>query len=712
MQQRLRLICVTFLVFGLFSHYASTATEAQSLVEPKFEQLPGYKNYQKISRMGSELAGGGRVTKLRWSDDGASIAFTNNSERRQLNFSDLSIGKPSQTDAEQVTPDSRRRGRPTAGRAQQRTSELSPDGKWTANFVDNNVVLKANEGGEKIQITDEGDDRHRYGTCCWVYGEELFQSDAMWWSPDSRKLVYYEIDETGMKDYYLTLDNSDLYTKIQSVRYPKAGDDNPKVSLWVYDLDTKEKKKLEFDGPETQYLFNLKFAPGSNNLLVSRTNRLQTKLDILLVDVGTGSVRTVVSEVQDTWQNNLPLMRFLEDGNRFIWETERTGWKQFELRELDGNLLNPLTDSEAAYPCEDIVEIDEKSGWFYYTAYSDANPYNQQLHRVKLDGSGKARITSSPLNHTSFEIAPNDNWVVAVREQADTPPSTAVYRCVPGEEPAEVSVLATGDRTTAEALNLPAPEIFSFLADDGQTTIYGTLHKPAHFNPEKKYPLLIDVYGGPQSRGINNRYQAANPICELGFLVAKIGNRGTMGRGKAFESANYRKLGGPDMQDQADGARFLAQRPYVDAARIGIFGHSYGGYLSALAVLKHSDIFSVAVAGSPVSDWKNYDTIYTERYMQTPQENAEGYQDGSCMKFADNLKGNLLLVHGLIDDNVHPSNTWQLARKLQDADKRFDMMIYPGFKHGIGSTYNAIRWEYFYKHLRPEPSGDFDNQIN
>ncbi len=287
--------------------------------------------------------------------------------------------------------------------------------------------------------------------------------------------------------------------------------------------------------------------------------------------------------------------------------------------------------------------------------------------------------------------------MIAVREQTEVPPSTVLYDA----KGKELKVLSQGDRKGAEALSLAPPELFSFLADDGKTTIYGTLHKPSHFDPNKKYPLLIDVYGGPASIGLGTRYAAANPICELGFLVAKIGNRGTVGRGKAFESATYLKLGGPDLDDQAKGVKVLAERPYVDGSRVGIYGHSYGGYMSALAMVRYPDVFHAAVAGAPVTDFRNYDSIYTERYMRTPQENPDGYENGSCMKYAQALKGKLFLVHGLIDDNVHPANTWQLSKKLNDLDKRFQMMIYPEFEHGVGSTYNNLRWEYFHQHLKP-----------
>ena len=231
----------------------------------------------------------------------------------------------------------------------------------------------------------------------------------------------------------------------------------------------------------------------------------------------------------------------------------------------------------------------------------------------------------------------------------------------------------------------------------------GILHKPAHFDPNRKYPLVINVYGGPSSRGISNTYQPADPYCEFGFLIATIANRGTTDRGKAFEDATYLKLGTVDIKDQVDGVKFLCQRPYVDATRVGIFGHSYGGYMSALAVVRYPDVFHVAVAGAPVTDWRNYDTIYTERYMRTPQENPDGYRDGSCLTYAKNLQGNLLLMHGLVDDNVHPSNTWQMVDAFQRENLRFDLMVFPRSKHGLGDGSGSLQWEYLHEQLRPEP---------
>ena len=264
-----------------------------------------------------------------------------------------------------------------------------------------------------------------------------------------------------------------------------------------------------------------------------------------------------------------------------------------------------------------------------------------------------------------------------MNESIETPPSTHLYDM-------KGNRLLTLARVDASQMNgRPMPEMFTYKADDGKTDLYGVLYKPSDFDPSKKYPLLIDVYGGPLSQSVSARFTPANAYCEFGFLIAKIDNRGTRNRGKAFEGAVYQKLGIVDMQDQADGVRYLAQREYVDGSRVGITGHSYGGYLAALAILKHPDLYHVAVAGAPVTDWKNYDTIYTERFMRTPQENPEGYERSAPLNHADGLTGDMLLIHGTGDDNVHWQNTVQLVDALIEADKDIGFMIYPNRTHSI-----------------------------
>jgi dipeptidyl-peptidase-4 len=497
-------------------------------------------------------------------------------------------------------------------------------------------------------------------------------------------------------DFYLLSGLAELRTAPLIEGYPKPGEPNPVAGLLIHDLETGQTRPIDTgangDADTGHYVFNVRFSPDGRWLLFSRTNRHQNRLQVVRVDPESLETSVVVEEVQETWQENRPLMRFLADGRRFVWETERTGFRHFELRSLDGQRLATLTSG--AHPVGQVVEIDETRGQLYYTAFTGASPLNAHLHRVGLDGTGDRRLTTQPLHHT-VTISPDGRWFVARMQTLTIPPRTVLYDA----EGREVATLAESDTSTFEELELEPAELFSFKADDGRTDLYGVLFKPSDFDPDRRYPLLIDVYGGPFSQRVRNVFRPVNPLCELGFLVARIDNRGTRGRGKAFEAAAYMKLGTVDLQDQADGVRALARRPYVDADRVGIFGHSYGGSLAALAGLKHPEVFHVAVAGSAVTDWRNYDTIYTERFMRTPQENAEGYEQGSCLTYAENLGGKLLLLHGMVDENVHPTNAWQLVDKLQEAGKPFDIMFFPRAGHGLGRRSWTMRLEYLHEHL-------------
>jgi dipeptidyl-peptidase 4 len=526
-----------------------------------------------------------------------------------------------------------------------------------------------------------------------VYGEELDQRDAMWWSPDSSKLAFYELDERNVPDHFITAGLTDLHTRILTEGYPKPGEPNPIANLMVYDLASNAVVRLDAMPEGEWYTYNIRWSPDGKSLLFNRTNRRQDVLHVMGGDPATGKTRTIVTEKQDTWQENRPLMQFLADGQRFIWETERSGWKNYELRDLDGELVATLTNE--AYPVAGVERIDEASGVLYYMAYSEPScPLNAQLHRVNLDGSNPQRLTQEPLNH-SVQMSPDNKWFITTYEAIDAPPASALYSAS-GER---IATLAESDRSKFEQMGLEMPELFTFTADDGVTPLHGALFKPSDFSEASRYPVVVEVYGGPASVGLRNRFSPAIAACEYGFLIARIENRGTINRGKAFESATYLELGDKDLRDQADGVRFLAGRPYVDGARVGIYGHSYGGYMSALALLKQPDVFHVGVAGAPVTDWKNYDTIYTERYMRTPQENPDGYKIGSCLEYAKNLKGDLLIVHGMVDDNVHPNNTFQLIDLLQQADLPFEIMLYPNFDHGVGGNYSALRWRFLRKHL-------------
>lgn len=671
-----------------------------AVAQDRFEQLPGHEQYRRLAQIRGQLARGGTIARVVWRDEGVQFARGGDVLRYDFTTGDLARVEPD--DVWTVEAPERRiaaAGGPArrVARGRQATEEPSPDGRWTAVYRRFNVELRPtdeNPGAENVAVTTEGNEEIKFGTASWVYGEELNQNTAMWWSPDSSLLAYYEFDDRGVQPYYLTPGFAEVQNRLYTEFYPKAGAKNPIAKLRVYHLESKREVVIDVGDDAEQYLYNIRFAPQGNILLFNRTNRHQNKLEVMRVDVETGATRAIITEEQETWQANSPEMRFLADGHRFLWASERTGYKHYELWDLDGRRHTVLTEGE--YPTGSIVELNEADDWLYFTGFSAAVPISAQLHRVRLDGSMHERLTDGKHHYSGFSISPDHRFITAQGEGVSTPPSSYLFDIAAGRRVA----LAEDDGARLRESGVTPAELFTFKADDGATDLYGVLFFPSDFDPAKTYPLLIDVYGGPLSQAVHNRFGPVYPQTEFGFLVARIDNRGTRGRGKAFEGATYLRLGEVDLKDQADGVRFLAQRPYVDGSRVGITGHSYGGYMAALAVMKHPDVFHVAVAGAPVTDWRHYDTIYTERFLRTPQENREGYVNGSCMTYVNQFRGKLLLLHGMVDDNVHPSNTLMLAHALQNARKPFDMMLYPNAGHGISSpSHQPLRWEYLYDHL-------------
>jgi dipeptidyl-peptidase-4 len=442
-------------------------------------------------------------------------------------------------------------------------------------------------------------------------------------------------------------------------------------------------------------VYGVQWTPDGKELLFHRLNRLQNRLELCLADPASGAVRVVLVEEQRCYQNHLPKLRFLaRQPRRFIWESERTGFAHFELRSLDGG--EPVVLTKGDFAMREIHWIDEESGTLWCIGYSGPVAINPHLWRVALDGSGGNEVTTSDMHWSSFSVAPDGGHAIAVEQSIDTAPRTVLV----AKDGTRVAVVAErkGDAITDKGW--PRPELLQLKAADGSTTLYGTLHKPKEWKEGTRLPTVVQVYGGPFFRTVENTYDPVEPLCEFGVLVVKVDNRGTPGRGKAFEDATYLNLGIADLDDQAAAIRQLVSRGLVDPARVGITGFSYGGTMSALALLRHPGDFAVAVAGGAVTDWTNYDSIYTERYMRTPAENPKGYEQSSCIRLAGNLKGRLLIVHGMVDDNVHPSNAWQLADALQSKGKPFDMMLFPNSGHGIWSpSYESVTWTHLLRGL-------------
>src|SRR5690606_13154071 len=396
------------------------------------------------------------------------------------------------------------------------------------------------------------------------------------------------------------------------------------------------------------YVYRVGWTPDGSEITFNRTNRRQNIMEFTACDPTTGKCRVVVREEWPaSWAANSPEMRYLEDGRRFIWASERTGWRNYYLYDRSGELLATLTD----HPFEvgRIVRVDEEAGVLYYTARSGDNHMKMQLHRVGLDGSGDRRLTDPAFHHT-IHFAPDGKHFIDIAQTHDQPPVTRLADA----DGNVVAELARSDMSNFAQLGLRKVELFTFTSADGVTELHGMLHRPSDFDPSKKYPLLVSVYGGPSTNGARETFTLPSALTEYGFLVVTFDLRSAGGRGKRFLDAIYGKLGVVEIDDLAAGVRSLADRPYVDTGRVGIYGTSYGGYAALMALLRYPDVFHAASASSPVTDWRHYDTIYTERYMWTPRGDREGYDAGSAMTYGDRLRGRLMIYSGTADKNVHP----------------------------------------------------------
>ncbi len=695
------------------------------------KNIPGNELMRRMQSAMSGIGDGGDIGASKWDLVAGQLWF----EKDGWKTVDLASGaiNPSADGGKDGPPataqDSRSdRGggsrRPARGR--QFTRAESPDGNWTAVSEKGNLFLEPKKQGdqeaERIAVTTDGTDDIKYGQASWVYGEELDQTTAMWWSPDSRFIAFYRFDESKVKDFFIVGGWTETNTRIMSEAYPKPGGANPTATLMIYELATRTRAQVDsfseasgaIAGTE-YYLYNTLWTPDGSELLYSRTPRRQDVLEVLAANPRSGASRIVVREVQETWQENRPNMRFLKDGQRFLWETEKTGFKHIELRSLGGidqgassparpaSLIATVTNG--AWPVDSIELVDEEAGEIWFTAWSGKIPVQQQLHVAKLDGSHCERVTSEDFHHSGYGISPDGSKVIATAQTTAMPARTVVYSRGGDQQGTLLATLAEGSSKGFATHELMPTELFTCKAADGVTDLYGRLAFPPAFDATKKYPMIVDTYGGPTIRLVTDRFDAGDRNTALGFLVMTVDNRGTPGRGKAFESAAYLQLGQVDLDDQAAAVTHLATtRSYVDGTRVGITGHSYGGYMAAIAVVRRGDVFHAAVAGAPPTDWRNYDTIYTERYMRTPAENTEGYDAGSCVKNASKLKGKLLLLQGLVDDNVHPNNTLQLANALQAVNRPFSMMLFPASDHSINSpAVESVKWSFFVEALAPVP---------
>ena len=700
--------------------------------QDRLKSMPGYDRYQKVAPQVVGAVQSGALNGT-WSADSRTFEYEFDGKRYRF---DLAAKTSIDIGAAVTAPAGRggRGGRGGAGieRGRQATSAESPDGKLKAFYRDRNLWISDTAGTNEAAITSDGSDKDRikYGTASWVYGEELAQTSAMWWSPTSTKVAYYRFDEKQVIDYNLQVDQTKVQSRNDIEAYPKAGTENPLVDLLVYDVATRTSTKIDvrdgkpFDNTVVgHYVYRVSWTADGRELLFTRTNRRQNVLELIAANPDTGATRVVLREEWPTgWVDNRPPMQFLKDNTRFIWESERNGFANLYLYDLSGKLLHPIT-SHTTFEVTGLVKVDEAAGVVFYTARDGDNHLKVQLHRVGLDGKGDVRLTDPKFHHTvgacmtsttttggggrgagggvtSCGISPDNEHFIDVYQTHETPPATRVVDDA-GKVVAEV---AKSDLAKFDVLGLKRAEMFTYKAADGKTTLRGLIQFPSNFDPAKKYPVLVPVYGGPASASNTARETFVTPtaITEYGFLVVNLDSRAAPGMGKRVLDSIYQKLGQVEIDDMAEGVKALWARPYVDKTRIGIYGTSYGGYSSVMSILRHPDVYAAASASSPVTAWNHYDTIYTERYMWIPQENKDGYDNGSAMKYASNLKGRLMLYYGTADNNVHPSNSMWLIEALQRAGKSFEVQVGPDRGHSGINTDRMM--EFFIENLIVRPA--------
>ncbi len=646
----------------------------------------------------------GVVRDIRWDADSA--WFRRDGSWRRV---DLESGAIEQGAADAVIPAAsdrpRARSRPGApARGRQRPVEVAPSGERSALSQKGNLFVKCGEA-EKRAVTTDGTATLRYGTASWVYGEELDQTTGMWWSPDSSRLAFYKFDDAKVPQFHLLSGLTSLRTEVDTERYPKPGDPNPIATLGILDASAFCESKSEDPlahvvwvsvGDADQYIYGVEWSPSGAELLFHRLNRRHDVLELCAADAESGAVRVILREQQLHWNHHLPEMRFLADGRRFIWASERTGFKHYEIRSLDSPHTVALT--AGPFPCGRIEAVDEASGDLYFTAFPAATAVNQQLMVARLDGSQQRRMTTEDRHYGRFKIAPGGDSFAATDESVSRRPSTRLYT----RTGKLIATLAEPEGDPWAEQGVRPPELKVFKAADGVTDLYGIVHFPKGFDPSREWPIIVSVYGGPYFQTIHGTFADQPESCDHGFVSLRVDNRGTPGRGKLFEDATYMALGIADMDDQAAAVTQLGAQPGMDEKRVGITGLSYGGYLSALSLVRHPEVFAAAVAESGPTDWRQYDSIYTERFMRTPQENQAGYDAGSVVVHADKMRGHFMLVHGMEDDNVHPNNAWALAQRLYDRGFEFELMLFPRAGHGgFGQAEDAAKWRFFKDHLSP-----------
>ena len=610
-------------------------------------------------------------------------------------------------------------------------AKFSPDGSKVAYVRFNNIYVEDLESGEIARLTADGSEKIINGTSDWVYEEEFDLRDAFRWSPDGKRIAYWQFDTSQVKTFALIHDSGaphqvvtnipypefGVYPTVQQIPYPEPGTPNSSVRIGVVLSAGGETRWMQVPGyANDNYIARMEWAGNSDSLILEHLNRLQNTNDVLLAEVKTGAVRTVFQDHDRAWVDVVDDLKWLHDGKDFLWLSEQDGWGHVYLIARDGKQVRLVT--AGAFDVIDLLGVDADENWIYYMA-SPENATQSYLYRARLDGKGRPeRVTpaNQPGTHT-YRVSPDLRWAIHEYSTFDTPPVTDLVR-LPDHQSQRVLEDNRGLRSSTTEL-VSSPTEFLRVDLGGGVTLDGWLIKPRNFDPSKKYPTLIYVYGEPAAQTVVDRWDEWNGIfhrtlAQEGYIVASFDNRGTPApKGRDWRKVVYGNVGVLSSTEQALALEALEKdRHYIDPNRVAVWGRSGGASNTLNLMFRHPELYQVGMAVAPVADQRLYDSIYQERYMGLPQDNAEGYKTGSPINFADGLRGKLLLIHGSGDDNVHYQGTELLVNRLVELGKPFDFMTYPGRTHAIvegpGTAYHlyCLLARYLEEHLPPKLAGN------
>lgn len=650
--------------FNIAAGESRLLVDSNDLIEGE-EKLSHEEILRRTTQRISDQRG---IVQYQWSEDGAALLFPLNGDIYYYTLGGEGSGARQLTETE----------------ASEFDIQFSPKGAYASFIRGQDLYVIDVASGEEKRLTTDGEGPVKNGVAEYVAQEEINRFTGYWWSGDERYIVFTQIDETPVSQRARYEINGDGARMIEHERYPAAGTANVLIRVAVVEVESGAITWVDI-GEETDiYIARVDWLPDSERFAIQRQSRDQKTLDLLLADAKTGATELLLTENSPSWINLHNDLYFLKNKPLFVWSSEASGYRHLYLYDLEGKQVRQLTKGDWAV--SSLLEIDEDAGVFYFEGNA-GDPLQRHLFRAALEGSAITKISSREGWH-GIEIDGTAAFYIDRFSAPGTPPQSSLHR-IDGSHITflEQNTLDDSHPYFPFVADQPITE-FGSLKSDNSPELFYRLIKPKDFDPQKKYPILVFVYGGPHAQQVRKVWPGRNSMwlqvaANNGFLVFTLDNRGSFNRGRTFEEPLYRRMGGVEVEDQKKGVEFLATLPYADTSRVGVFGWSYGGFMTLMSMLLEPETFHVGVAVSPVVDWRLYDTHYTERYLGDPNKPGNGYAASSPITYIDNLQGPLLLIHGLADNNVLPQNSTMLAKALQDKDIPFEMMLYPGKRHGI-----------------------------